>query len=417
MPNTVITSDIVAKEALVQLENNLVMGKLVYRDTESYFGEEKVGATVRMRRPVQYKVRRGSQASVYPVTDGTVAVTVGNQTGVDIQFSSTDLTLSIDRFSERYLKPAMIDIATAVDTDLFGLYAQTYNWTGAPGNSLSKYGYFADGVRRLDDYAVPKPRVAMLAPVDWHALGATFTALPGAEPIAKMVLEQAKLPSVAGADAYMSQSVINHVNGAWAGLSGAVDPTGGQNVPYEGSSAAAVTARTTYSQTYNISGLTGATTINAGDVFMISGVYGVNPRTKAQLSNLQQFTVLQSVTTSSGAAALTISPPIISDTTSAYQNVSAAPAANAPITLMGAGSGSYPQNLIFNKDAYALTMVPMILPPGAVNPARQSYKGLSIRVIPVYDGISDSSMWRLDVLYGVTCLDPRLATRVSGNTY
>jgi hypothetical protein len=35
-------------------------------------------------------------------------------------------------------------------------------------------------------------------------------------------------------------------------------------------------------------------------------------------------------------------------------------------------------------------------------------------MIPYYSGSNDVSSWRLDVLYGVKCIDPRLAVRLSG---
>jgi hypothetical protein len=58
-------------------------------------------------------------------------------------------------------------------------------------------------------------------------------------------------------------------------------------------------------------------------------------------------------------------------------------------------------------------MVPMESPPGAVDVGRRTYKGYSVRVIPYYDGTNDVSNWRLDLLYGVKCIDPRLAVRAS----
>ena len=84
------------------------------------------------------------------------------------------------------------------------------------------------------------------------------------------------------------------------------------------------------------------------------------------------------------------------------------------ITDIGVASTSYRQNLMYHKNAFALACVPMELPQGAFGAARQSYKGFSVRVIPVYDGINDVSKWRLDMLYGRTVLDPRIATRISG---
>jgi len=71
---------------------------------------------------------------------------------------------------------------------------------------------------------------------------------------------------------------------------------------------------------------------------------------------------------------------------------------------------------MFHKNAFALVSVPLISPPGAVDVSRQTYKGTSVRVIPVYDGVNDESAWRLDVLYAVKTIDDRLAHRISGST-
>jgi hypothetical protein len=54
------------------------------------------------------------------------------------------------------------------------------------------------------------------------------------------------------------------------------------------------------------------------------------------------------------------------------------------------------------------------MPAAVYNGSRQSYKGISIRLIPVYDSTNDIAGWRYDVLYGVKAIDPRLATRFSG---
>jgi hypothetical protein len=413
--NDIITTDMLANEALVQLENNLVMGKLVYRDAETKFGEEKIGATVKIRRPVQYKVRTGPTAVVQDTSEGKVTVQVDQQKGVDLEFSSTDLTLSIDKFSERYLKSAMVDLAQIIDNDVMAAHYAFYNYAGTYGNKIASYTHFAAGVEMADNFSVPKPRVGVLAPTDWHAINATFTALPGAGGIPETAIKQAKLPGLAGVDTYMSQNVIVRTNGSWAG-SPVIDGNS-QNVPYAGTGATAVNTRNTWTQTLNVKGLTASTgTIKRGDVFTIANVNALNPRSKNKIGTLQQFTVVSADVTADGAgkATITVSPPIISDATSPYQTVDAAPIDNAAITLFGAANATARQNLIFHQNAIALTMVPMILPPGAVTPSRASYKGVSIRVIPVYDGVNDTSMWRLDVLYGVTPLDPRLGVRLSG---
>ena len=86
----------------------------------------------------------------------------------------------------------------------------------------------------------------------------------------------------------------------------------------------------------------------------------------------------------------------------------------AAITAVGTNSTAYTQNMIFHRNAFALAMVPMEKPAGAVDVARKTYKGLSVRVIPYYDGSNDISNYRLDILFGVKAIDPRLAVRLSG---
>jgi hypothetical protein len=104
--------------------------------------------------------------------------------------------------------------------------------------------------------------------------------------------------------------------------------------------------------------------------------------------------------------------------TSPFQNVAVTAGVTdlngKAITAVGDASTTYRQNMVFHKNAFALAMVPMVKPPGAVEVARESYKGTSVRLIPTYDGTNDKSNFRLDVLYGVKAIDPRLAVRLSG---
>ena len=159
-------------------------------------------------------------------------------------------------------------------------------------------------------------------------------------------------------------------------------------------------------------------TIKAGTVFTIANVFAVNPVTKAKLPFLQHFTVLADVTADgTGNATLSITPAIIfTSPTGAFDTVDSVPADNAALTVAGAASGAYRQNMIFHRNAFALAMVPMVKPAGAVDVARESYKGLSVRLIPYYDGTNDVSAWRCDVLFAVKTVDPRLAVRLTGGT-
>jgi hypothetical protein len=175
------------------------------------------------------------------------------------------------------------------------------------------------------------------------------------------------------------------------------------------------TAKNTWSQSLVTDGWTAAAAsrLKAGDVFTIASVYMVNPKTKTTTSILQQFVVTADASSDgSGNLTATISPPII--TSGPYQTVSAAPADNAAITMLGSASTVYRQNMFYHKNTMALAMVPLEMPAAAYGGARKSYKDMSVRVVPIYDGTNDISKWRLDVLYGRKIIDPRLAVRVAG---
>jgi hypothetical protein len=145
-------------------------------------------------------------------------------------------------------------------------------------------------------------------------------------------------------------------------------------------------------------------------------VYDVNPVTKERLAHLKMF-VVQNAETASGSAiaSVEVTPAII--VSGAQQTVALAAGVTdintKVVTYQGATGTLYPQNLYFHKNAFALVTVPMVKPPGATEVGRQSYKGYSVRVIPYYDGTNDVSSWRLDMLYGIKCVDPRLAVRAS----
>jgi hypothetical protein len=411
MASTLLTPSIIAKEGLMQLDNNLVAANMVYRAYESEFGEAKIGDTLTIRKPVKYAVRTGAVAQMQDAVEGKVQLKIDTQRGVDLRFPTKDLTLSIDRFSERYLKHPMVALANQVDLDILSMHKYVWNWVGTPGQTLSGYKPFIKGPQRLDEMAVPTPRAACLSPSDFYGMASSFTGLY-MQDVAKTALEKSKLPMVGNTDCYASQNVINYTVGSHTGTL-VISSTASANGVTNTGVTTYLAAKDTNQTAILVDGLTAGATLNQGDVFTVAGVYAVNPVTRQVLPYLQQFVVNALVTGTGTADAVTISPAII--VSGQYQTVSAAPAQNAAITFMGDPGASYPQNLVFHENAFALCMVPMELPEGAVKKARQSYKGLSIRVICDYDIVNDINMWRLDILYGVKPIYPDLATRLSGS--
>lgn len=410
MANTTLTADIIAKEAVMILDNEMVMAKKVHRGYEKEFDKSvngyKIGDTASIRKPADFTVRDGAVASAQDVTEGKTSVTVDKRKGIDFKFTSQDLTLKISDLSERVIKPAMIQLANQVDLDVMSLYKDVPSWVGTPGQTIDAFTDFAKGPERADELANPSDgRCSVLSPADHWGLVGSQTQLY-TDTIAKPAYRKGSTGMVGNVDLYMSQNVPTHTVGALGGtplVNGA-----SQNVTYDAS-------KDTGTQTLATDGWSNSVTgvLKQGDVFTIAGVYAVNPVTKAELPFLRQFVVKADADSNgTGQAELTIAPAMVA--TGAFKNVSAAPADNAAITVSGSAATGYRQNMVFHKNAFALTMVPLESPPGAVEVGRRSYKGLNVRVIPFYDGTNDESTWRLDILYGVDTIDGRLAHRLSG---
>lgn len=403
MPNSLLTPNIIAKEALMQLENNMVLGNLVHRDYRHDF--VKVGDTVSVRRPVRFLAQDGAALVKQDVEEGSVDVVVDQRKHVGWEFSTQDLSLSITDYSERYIQPAMITLANEIDLSLAGLYADVWSHVGTPGTTPATFADIGAAGKRLDQMSVP--RANRSAVFDSEAAWSLADGLKSVfvQEKARSAYEEARIGRYAAFDTYGDQNIRAHLVGAHGGaplVNGAA-----QDVTYAAS-------KTTNSQSLVTDGWTASTAVlKKGDVFTLAGVFAVNPVSKDVQPFLQQFVVKADASSDGGGAAtLTVSPAII--ISGPYQTVSSAPADNAAITVTGTASTDYPQNLTFHKNAFALVSVPLDMPEGAAFSERVSSRGLSVRVVKDYDILADNEIIRLDVLYGVKAIYPDLACRLTG---
>jgi len=411
MSNSILTPSVIAKEALVQLKNNLVLANLIHTDYSDEF--VKVGDTVTIRRPVKYSVTDGATMSVQDTVEGSTTISIDKQKHVAMGFSAKDFTLSIEEFSKRYVEPAMIELAQQVENDIAGLYRYVWNWVGTPGNTIDSMNDFYKGPQRLDEMAVPNPRAAVLSPADYYGMLGNLTGLYISDK-AKTAMEKNKLGMLGNMDTYMCQSAATHTTGTRDNTTPLTNGAS-QTVAYSA-------VKSSMTQSLICDGFDASATIKAGDVFTLgdttNGYRAINPRTRSALPYLQQFVVQSDVTADgSGNATLTISPPLI--TSGAYQTVSATGTAASSsdglaLTFAGAASTSFIQNLMFNRQAFALVTRPLQFLDGVPDQARERLGNLSVRLMSAPDAINDQSRWRLDILYGVKAIYPDLASRISG---
>ena len=410
MANSLLTPSVIAKEALLTLENNLVLGNLVHTDYSDEF--VKVGSSVSIRKPIKYVANDGATMVVQDTTEGNTSVAIDRQKHVAVSFSAQDLTLTIDEFKSRYIEPAMIELAQKVESDLASLYSGVWNWVGTPGQTMGGMDDVYRAAQRMDEMAVPMPRNAVLSPADYYGMLGSLSGLY-VQDKAKTAIERAKLGVLSTMDTYMCQSAATHLCG-----------TRDNTTPVTNGASQATTyaaTKSTGTQSLICDGFDASATIKAGDVFTIGtttdGYLAINPRTRTALPYLQQFVATEDKTCVGGEVTLTISPPII--TSGAYQTVSAVGAAASSsdglaLTFAGTASTSYVQNMAFHKQAFALVTRPLEFLPGIPDQARESNGKVSVRLMPAPDAINDVGRWRFDILYGVKCIYPDLAVRISG---
>lgn len=403
MSNQLLTISMITAESARILGNNLVLAKCVNRDYDEDFAIKgaKIGQSLNVRLPARYTLRTGSVVDIQAQTETYAPLTFVDPVGVDLAFTSQELTFSMDDFANRVLKPAVVRIANGVDKLGFDLVPSTFNTVGTPGTALTTTNA-RDAV--LSAAAVLYENDAPIEDGNLHFIsGAAFNAvLSGSN--ASLFNPQREIGEIyvrgmqgdfGGFKHYMDQVVPGHTNGTYGGtpLVNGANQTGSSLVT---------------------DGWTATTTsLAVGDVFTIAGVYVVNPQTKQRGTRLQQFTVTTAtVTDGSGNSTIAFAPAIV--TSGAFQNVSGAPADNAAITVLGASTASTQYALGFHRDAFMMANQELVLPMGVESAAyvRDDQTNVGIRVVSQFDIRTNQHITRLDTMVAWATLYPQLAARV-----
>lgn len=402
MGNSLLDISMITKESLRLLKNELGFSKGVNRQYDGQFANSgaKIGSVINIRKPVRYTVTDGPALQIQDVTDQSVALTLSSQKHVGFQFSSKDMTLSIDEFASRYLKTAIAALANKVDFDGMAQYKNVANLVGTPGTVPASSLVWLQANQKLSEMGAPVDgnRTACLNPA---AEAATVDGLKGLFQSSERIKEQYE-KGMMGQGLGLTFKMDQNVNVQTVGQLGGTPLVNG---------ATASGASTLVTDGWTASA---ATRLNTGDVFTIAGVNAVNPQSRQSTGSLQQFVcTAPGVSDGSGNMTISISPSIIS--TGQYQNVSALPADNAALTIVGTASTSYAQNLVYHKDAFVLGMADLDLPGGVemADRARDPDAGLALRIVRAYDINSDNHPCRIDVLYGWQTVYSELACRVT----
>ena len=403
MANSLLTIDMITRKSLAILENNLVLSRNINRQYDDSFAVEgaKIGSSLRIRLPDRVLVTDGAALQTQDDNEQYTTLTVSTQKHVGINFTSAELSMQLDDFADRVLKPRISQLASSIDADVANVFASVGTSVGTPGTTPATALVMLQAQQKMNEAAAPmSPRYLTVNPA---ANAALVNGLSGffnpSDSISRQFKSGMMGENVLGyEEVNMSQSIKAFQAGSRSATGGTLSAT----VTTEGAT------------TISITGAGASGTIKAGDVFTVgSGRHAVNPQTRESTGSTFQFVALADVTLDgSGAGTITVAP--MYSAAHPLATITTLPVNGSSVTFLGAASTTYPQNIAYHKDAFTLATADLILPQGVDMASRANHNGISMRIVRQYDINNDRMPCRVDVLYGYAAIRPQLACRVWG---
>ncbi len=404
MANTILNSDIITRKALSILENKLVFARNVNHQYDDSFANEsaKPGTTIRIRVPERAVAHDGATLVVDDAVQKYTTLTVDTQTHIGLAFTTKDLTMNIDNFSELFIEPRVSQLAASIDARFMAqVTPDVFNSVGTPGTTPATALVMLQAHQKMSEFAVPEDRRFLV--VNPAANAALVDGLKGLFNPQGTISSQFRKGSMGEntlgyEEVSMSQSVPSLTTGT--------RPVSGLTI--QG------TISTQGTSVVNITGGSGAQTIKKGEVFTIANRYAINLPTGSSTGSLMQFVVKADATASSCVWTGVQIAPTIYTQTETLGVIDSFPTAGDVVTFIGAASSVYPQNLAYHRDAFTFATADLVMPGGVGMKSRIQHEGISMRMVQDYDINSDKVITRLDVLWGGATLDPFKACRVWG---
>ena len=392
--NTLLTPSMITREALRVLHQKLNFVGNIDRQYDSQFAQDgaKIGTALRIRKPARYTVTDGATFSAQDSVEEEVTLNVTSQKHVGMEFTSADLTMKIDDFRDRFIEPAMAVLAAKVEADALNMISDCNNQVGTPGTSPTFKTLLQARKSLVDELAPGSERCLILNTTDSVELVDSLKGLfQDSTQISKQYRE-GMLGRTAGFGDIYENTLLTQASRGAADANYLVNGTvtsGDTTLPVD----------------------TGTGAMVVGDIITCAGTNRVHPETKADTGVLQKFVVTAAY--AGGAGSVAVDPPF-NATANGRQNITAVPADNATVTVLGAASTAYERSIAFHKNAFTFATADLVLPKGTDFAAREVYDGISLRLIRDYDFVNDQIRTRCDVLYGYKTLRRELACRVAG---
>lgn len=399
MASTYLTLADITYETARLLLNNCVAYKYVNRKYDNRFAKAgaKIGDVTSLRLPIRNEVQDGSVASLQDSTEVAVPLRLNKRKHIAFDYSVEDRTLSMDDFSNRYLKPRVAAMANQLDRDVLNVAKTFYNAVGTPGTTPNSSATYLSAGVKLDNNSAPQDELRrIIVPSQNHAtlIAAEQTLFNRQEEISRQH-KRGRIGVQHGFTWYMDQNCPTHTYGAYSGtplVNGASQS--GTSLITDGWGS-------------------GVSTLNENDIFTIDGVYPLNPWSYDTITNsLMQFRVVETISDTSGAMTIKIEPEIV--LSGPTRNVSNAPADNAAITVAGATGVISPQGFAFHEDAIVLAMVDLAKMGGNAKQyqLQDDNTGIAMTCTEGADVINFRTIMRIDMLYGVAGFRKELGVRI-----
>ena len=404
MAQSLLTIDMVTQKTLQRLRNKSVVLRNMNTQFDDSFGKEgaKIGASLRVRLPNRFLTSKGAALQVQEQNEQYTNVAITEWYQGALNFTGTEQALAIDEYTDRYIDPLVEQIAGTIDSDAnTQLYKKVYQSVGTPGTTPSTSLVLLQAQQKLNEAAaIDSPRYGAFNPAANTSL---IEGMKGLFNPADFVSQQFKkgligsVPALGYDEIGMTQAIATHTTGDFP-----LSPIIATTVTTQGATSLA------------ISFTSGTKTIKEGDVFTISSVYAVNPITRQTTGSLQQFVVTEDVTITATTTATVKVQPAIYTSEQTLATVNRVPTANDTITFMGAASTSYPQNLVYHKDAFTFATAALPLPQGVQFASTKEYEGISMNIVKAFDINNYRTPCRVDIIGGFAALRPQMAVRVWG---
>ena len=396
MANTILTPTAVTREALRVLHAKLKFIGSINREYDDQYAKKgaKIGNDLKIRLPNQYTVRTGAVLDVQNTAEDSVTLSVATQKGVDINFTSEEMTMDLDDFSKRILQPAMARLASEMEKDAYSMYQQVSNMVDSDAAAIDYMDILMAKQRLVENLVPDEDQLScQLSPFHVPKLLNDLKSLQNDRNAISKNYKDGMVASFAGTDFYQNTHATNHTTGT----------------------AVKATTYTVNGATQNGSTITiqtGSTSFLVGDIVTFAGCNEVHPETKADLGYLKQFVVTANSGTS--ATSLSISPALIPPQVNAAKaNCSDYPDNTGAVVKVGAAANeTLTTSMMYHKDAFTFATADLIMPSGVDFSARQVLDGISMRIVRQYDINNDQFPCRLDVLYGYKAIRPQLACRI-----